>query len=112
MAVRQGSSSRGFNGQCYRFSWRAIRTIGNVVVNGIKVSSPILQGTIIGSLTSGATGGVMSFGMALIGGANLNDAFNAAGQGFSMGLVTGGIAGASAAYANSKYGKRIDTKRR
>lgn len=39
--------------------------------------------------------------MALIVGANLNDAFNAAGQGFSMGLVTGGIAGASAAYANS-----------
>ncbi|RTZ03569.1 DUF4237 domain-containing protein [Flavobacterium bomense] len=75
--------------------------IGNVVVNGIKVTSPILQGTIIGSLSSGATGGVMSFSMSLIGGANLNDAFNAAGQGFSMGLVTGGIAGASAAYANS-----------
>jgi len=39
--------------------------------------------------------------MSLVGGANLNDAFKAAARGFTMGLVTGGIAGASAAYANS-----------
>lgn len=75
--------------------------IGGVVVNNVKITSPLLQGTIIGSLSGGATGGAISFGTALIGGANINDAFKAAGQGFSMGLVTGGIAGASASYANS-----------
>ncbi len=75
--------------------------IGNVVINGVKVTSPILQGTIIGSLGGGVTGGVMNFGMALIGGASLNDAFGAAGQGFSMGLVTGGLSGGAGAYANS-----------
>ncbi|BFM42786.1 hypothetical protein CFS9_14270 [Flavobacterium sp. CFS9] len=79
--------------------------LGGVVVNGIKVTSPLLQGTIIGSLSSGATGGVMSFGMALISGANFNSALNAAGQGLTTGLVTGAISGAGGAYANSVKNK-------
>lgn len=68
--------------------------IGGVVVNGIKVTSPLLQGTIIGSIAGAVAGSVTGFSMALIQGASFDDALDSAKIGFEYGFVTGSITGA------------------
>ncbi|MFB9080243.1 RHS repeat-associated core domain-containing protein [Flavobacterium procerum] len=96
--VISGAVSGLVGGQLGRWASGAI---DGVLINGIQITSPLLQGTIIGSLSGGATGVVMNFGMALVNGADLMDAFEAAGQGFTMGIITGGISGASSSVARS-----------
>lgn len=76
--------------------------VGSVVVNGIKVSSPLLQGTIVGSLAGALTSGATGFSMALASGASFEQALDQGYMGMKIGFVTGTITGALAGYTNAK----------
>ncbi|ESU27089.1 hypothetical protein FLJC2902T_22670 [Flavobacterium limnosediminis JC2902] len=82
----------------------AAGALGGVVVNGIKVTSPLLQGTIVGSLVGAFTSGVTGFSMALASGASFDNAIGVGIDGMRLGFVTGGIAGAAGAYSAAKKG--------
>ncbi|MEI2421971.1 hypothetical protein V6O07_16965, partial [Arthrospira platensis SPKY2] len=82
-------------------SW-ASGAISSVMVNGIKITSPILQGTIIGSIGGGLGGGLTSFTMSLLSGASFEAALNNSWEAAKIGFVIGTVTGAGGAYANSK----------
>jgi len=82
-------------------SW-ASGAINTIVINGIKVTSPLLMGTITGAFGGALGGGLTSFSMALMSGASLSTAIDSSVSGAKMGFVTGAVTGASGAYANSK----------
>lgn len=93
------------------------QSLGGVLINGVNVTSPLLNGTIIGSLGGGASGGLISFGMALATGSSFENAINAGLSGAEMGLVTGAVSGAAGSIKSSidgKYsvwnGKSLNTK--
>lgn len=98
MGVISGGASGLVGG--YVGTW-ASSAINGVFVNGIKIASPLLQGTITGSLAGGFTGGVLGFGFSLVQGNSFEQSLQIGFQGFQIGLATGAVSGGGSASANA-----------
>jgi hypothetical protein len=77
-------------------------SLGGAVIQGFKVTSPLLQGFIGGTLGGGLGSGLTGFTMSLINGNSLGDAFDAGVEQAKFGFEIGAVAGTSSAYAHSK----------
>jgi RHS repeat-associated protein len=77
-------------------------SLGGAVIQGFKVTSPLLQGFIGGTLGGGLGSGLTGFTMSLINGNSLGDAFDAGVEQAKFGFAIGAVAGTSSAYAHSK----------
>lgn len=86
----------------YVGQWAA-GAVGTIVVNNLKINVTSVAGkTITSSLASGITGGSMNFSLALVQGADIDQALEAGGQGFAMGMITGAGATLGAHYLSPK----------
>ena len=76
----------------------ANKVFGAVIINGLKVTSPVLQGTIngaVGGAVGGGTAGYLTTG-------SLDGAIDGAAQGFKTGAAIGATAGFGSAYIDAK----------
>lgn len=72
-----------------------------VAVQGIRVSSPVLQGAITGGLGGAAVGGIMNGAIVTIQTGSFSAGIEAFGTGAAMGFATGSVSGAGAGYGSA-----------
>lgn len=80
----------------------AAKGLGNLVINGLNIASPVIKGIVGGALGGAAGGYVGGFAGGYIMTGDFSLAHQSGVSGLKAGAIMGGIAGGAAAYATSK----------